>query len=305
MYCTVHFIAEHLESKMFTYEPTAADKADIPLSYQDESRYLGYREDDLAKPYAKYFTGDTLPVQPHVPEVLLAGMAPTEYGYDIADAARMLSRPGYHKMETGWTKLDSGVVAVSCLTDMPGVTGQMWDWWFGWHSGESARYKLWYPDAHQYSAAGERRSEDRTLTDRQRYVGNVSYVDEYVGGRLVPLAIRFFDPSRLGFDEPRPGETVIAARVGPSVAPVAFGWIVHQVRATGSGAEMRSRFFLNHLEHLDLPGTSVAVPPDGRAAQGEVDLEALGVGLLHHCASEMNHLASFLPALHEEFDGTP
>ena len=61
---------------MFTYEPTAADKADIPVSYQDESRYLGYREDDLAKPYAKYFTGDTLPVQPHVPEVLLAGMAP-------------------------------------------------------------------------------------------------------------------------------------------------------------------------------------------------------------------------------------
>ncbi|MCU1686496.1 MAG: hypothetical protein JWQ81_7235 [Amycolatopsis sp.] len=290
---------------MFTYEPTEADKTAAPVSYSGEDRYLGYREADLAKPYAKYFREDTLPVQSHVPEVLLAGMAPTEYGYDLADAARIMSRPGYHKMETGWTTVDSGVVAVSVLTDMPGVTGQMWDWWFGWHAGESSRYKLWHPDAHQYSAAAERRSGDRTLTDRQRYVGNVSYVDEYVGGKMNPLAIRFVDPTRLGFEASKPGETVIAARVGLSVAPVAFGWIVHQVRATSGGAEMRSRFFLNHLQHLDLPATSVATPPAGRAPLGEPDMEALGAGLLYHCAAEMNHLASFLPALYEEFNGTP
>jgi len=30
-----------------------------------------------------------------------------------------------------------------------------------------------------------------------------------------------------------------------------------------------------------------------------------GYDLLFHCASEMNHLASFLPALYEEFKGTP
>lgn len=244
-------------------------------------------------------------MQPHVPEVLLAGMAPTEYGYDLADAARMLSRPGHHEMETGWTKLDSGIVAVSCLTDMPGVTGQMWDWWFGRHGGESSRYKLWHPDAHQYSAVGEQRSQDRTLTDRQRYLNNVSYVDEYVGGILTPLAIRFGKPSRLGFDDPRPGDTVIAARVGLSVASLAFGWIIHQVRATDNGAEMRSRFFLNHLEHLDLPPASIATPPTTRAPLGEVDMATLGAGLLHHCASEMNHLASFLPALYEEFKDTP
>lgn len=290
---------------MLTYETTRTDRSDAPASYGAEERYLGYREADLAKPYAAYFREDVLPLQPHVPEVVLAGMAPTEYGYDIGDAARMLSRPGYHKMETGWTTLDSGVVAVSCLTDMPGVTGEMWDWWFGWHAGESSRYKLWHPDAHQYSAAAERRSEDRTLTDRQRYHGNVSYVDEYVGGVLVPLAIRFVNPRHLGFDEPKPGNTVIAARVGPSTAPVAFGWIVHQVRATDSGAEMRSRFFLNHLQHLDLPPASITVAPAGRAATTEMDMPTLGAGLLHHCASEMNHLASFLPALYEEFNGTP
>jgi hypothetical protein len=290
---------------VFTYETTSADAAPAPASYAVEDRYLGYRDADRARPYAKYFRDDTLPLQPHVPEVLLAGMAPTEYGYDIADAARILSRPGHHKMETGWTRLDSGVVTVAVHTDMPGVTGEMWDWWMGWHSCESSRYKLWHPDAHQFTAVGEPRSADTALSDRQRYVDNVSYVDEYVGGVLTPLAIRFVDPARLGFDAPRPGATVIAGRVGLSVAPVAFGWIVHQVRPTDSGAEMRSRFFLNHLEHLDLPGASVATPPAGRAPVAQPDMAALGAALLHHCAAEMNHLASFLPALHEEFAGTP
>ncbi len=290
---------------MYTYEITGADRAGTPASYAHEKRYLGYREPDFAQPWAKYFRAATLPVQPHLPDVLLAGMAPTEYGYDVSSAAQILSRPGYHKMETGWTKLDNGIVTVFCLTDMPGVSGQMWDWWFGWHGAQSSRYKLWHPDAHQYSAVGEPRSTDRTLTDRQRYIGNVSYVDEYVGGVLTPLAIRFVDPARLGFEEPGPGGTVITARVGPSTVPLAFGWIIHQVRATESGAEMRSRFFLNHPQHLELPPGSVAVPPPGRAPSEVPSMEALGAGLLHHCASEMNHLASFLPALYEEFNGTP
>ena len=290
---------------MLTYTSTSADQANAPATYAEEARYLGYRDADRAKPYAGYFRDETLPLQPHLADVLLAGMAPTEYGYDIADAPRMLQRPGHHKMETGWTTLDSGVVTVAVLTDMPGVTGEMWDWWMGWHSCETSRYKLWHPDAHQFTAVGEPRSTDRTLTDRQRYVNNVSYVDEYVGGVLTPLAIRFVDPTRLGFDEPKPGGTVIAGRVGLSVAPVAFGWLVHQVRPTDEGAEMRSRFFLNHLAHLDLPPASIATPPAGRAQLAEPDMAALGAALLHHCAAEMNHLASFLPQLHTEFAGTP
>jgi hypothetical protein len=288
---------------MAIYELTATDKAPAPETYPAEPRYLGYREADLAKPYAKFFLPEALPMQPHVPPVLLEGMSPVEYGYDIDDAAQVMSRPGYRKMETGWTALDSGTIVVACLTDMPGVAAEMWDWWFAWHSCESARYKLWHPDAHQYSAVGEQRLPDRTLTNRQRYVGNVSFVDEYVGGRMAPLAIRFFDPARLGFED-RPGDTVIAGRVGSAVAPVAFGWVVHQVRATGSGAEMRSRFFLNHVAHLDLPAESVPKAPDGRKAAGPADMAAFGQALLSHCAVEMNHLAAFLPALYQEFRDT-
>ena len=70
------------------------------------------------------------------------------------DAARMLERPGYHKMETGWTRMENGTTVISVLTRMTGVTADMWDWWMSWHSVETARYKLWYPDAHQIRRVG-------------------------------------------------------------------------------------------------------------------------------------------------------
>ncbi|MDQ3737174.1 MAG: hypothetical protein M3318_07030 [Actinomycetota bacterium] len=305
---------------MGTYTPTAADRLPLPASWSTEPRYLGYREDDHRKPYAKYFKPDTLPVQDHVREALLAGMAPTEWGYDLDDAARMLERPGYHKMETGWTRMENGTTVISVLTRMAGVTADMWDWWMSWHSVETARYKLWYPDAHQFAALADDRSADRSLTYRQRYRENVSFVDEYIGGTLSRLAIRFVDPARLGFTE-KPGYTVIAGLGTSPLAPVSTGWVVHQVRPTDDGCEMRSRFWIRPGELLDLPASSMADRPGARLLTNKAVRPlakpllprvaprllpaSFGYDLLFHCASEMNHLASFLPDLYAEFKDTP
>jgi hypothetical protein len=43
------------------YDLTSADCAPLPQTYNSEERYLGYREADLAKPYAKYFQTNTIP----------------------------------------------------------------------------------------------------------------------------------------------------------------------------------------------------------------------------------------------------
>ena len=303
------------------YVLSAADQVPLPASYAAEARYLKFRGADQSKPYAKFLRTTTRPLQPHVVESLVAGMAPTEYGYGVDAAADRITRPGYEPLETGWTRLDSGVCMVSVLTAMPGVTAAMWDWWFGWHGRETARYKLWFPDAHQFSALGDDRSADPSLTDRQRYIGNVSYVDEYIGGRLLRLAIRFLDPSRMGIVEV-PGTTHICARVSLSTHPLAIGWLIHQVRPTGDGAEMRSRFFLNDPELLTLPAR--ALPPGtptrmltskAGSAFGAATLRpglvshvmpsSVGPDMIFHCASEMNHLAAFLPDLHAEFHDTP
>lgn len=300
------------------YQITTADQARIPANYTREDRYLGYREADQAKPYAQFFRAAVAAVQPQAVEAVAAGRRPGELGYGIDQAATRLSRPGYDPVETGWFETPDKRLLVSVLTDMPGVRAEMWDWWFGWHGTESARYKLWHPTAHVFTAVADDRSSSRELTDRQRYTDNVSFVDEYLGHEFNRLAIRFFDPRKLGFDESAPGSTVIAARGGLSTAPVAVSWLVHQLRPTDAGCEMRSRFFIKDVAILPLPAGAYASPVGGvltsrlgrviEPVLGRVaapDTDVFGRDLLVHCAQEMNHLAGFLPELYETFAGTP
>lgn len=305
---------------MQRYQVSTADQRPLPESYRMESRHLGLSEAERGRPFAHYFEPNVRPLQAHARDALLAGRAPRELGFELDEVVVRLSAPGYQAMESGWTRTERGTLVVSCLTDMPRVTAAMWDWWFGWHSTDSARYKLWHPGAHQYAALGEDRSADRGLSDRSRYIDNVSYVDEYIGGVYNRLTIRFCDPERFGF-RTRADTTHICARVGLSDLPVAAGWVVHQVRPTEDGSEMRSRFFLGHAEVLQVPSRSVSAPavarvltnPLGRVALAPVvsivgrsrTRDHVGHDLLHHCASEMNHLAGFLPELYAEFKGMP
>jgi DAPG hydrolase PhiG domain len=147
----------------------------------------------------------------------------------------------------------------------------------------------------------------------------VSYVDEYLGADRSQLSVRFLDPRAVGFDEARPGQTTIVARAGFSIAPVSFAWLVHQIRPTSNGREMRSRFFVNDLEILRLPARSIAgggagrllTTPLGRIAEpimrrvGGVKADHFGPVMLMHCAQEMNHLARFLPQQRAEFKDLP
>lgn len=306
---------------MPTYQVTEADRRPLSPAFRHRrSSHLGYDEAERQRPFAHHFRARTEPIQPHVREGLLRGRLPAAVGYEVDDAPARLSAPGYEPMETGWTRTSNGTVLVSCLTDMPGVTAPMWDWWFGWHLPDSARYKLWHPDAHEYACVADDRSADADLTDREKYVNNVSFVDEYIGARKTRLAIRFVDPATLGFAE-RPGTTYICARIGVTYLPVAAGWLVHQVRPTDHGSEMRSRFFMGPNEILRLPATSVSMsgaatlltscvvrpaagPIVGLAVRANFN-DSLAHDLLDHCAGEMNHLAGFLPALFDEFKTMP
>ncbi|PXW91971.1 hypothetical protein C7444_12818 [Sphaerotilus hippei] len=297
------------------YQLTSADRAPIPASYDIEARYLGYRTEDHAKPYAKYFQKCALPIQAHAREAMITGPVAAEYGIRLSNAADMLARPGYLPQETGYTLNSDGHIVVSVLTKMPGVTGEMWDWWFGWHGAETARYKLWHPDAHVYTGMGEDRSQIPGLSDRQKYINNVSYVDEYLGASFSPLTVRFVDPQSVGFAPSKPGNTVIVARGGLTPLPLSFAWLIHQVRATPDGSEMRSRFFANCVEVLNLPSRSthsatgkiMTLPVvNGLAntilsSKNFVKLREFGPDMMFHCAQEMNHLASFLPELYAEF----
>jgi hypothetical protein len=259
-------------------------------------KYMGYREEDYATPWAKYFNENMAPVPAHVmrgleQSPLPAGSLPT------LDRAAEMARDGYAEVETGYAYAPDGSLNVCVLTKMPRVAPRMWDWWFGWHGSHSNRYKLWHPKAHKSAQWADGRE------DVPEYVGRTSMIHEYIGKNLAKASIRFIPPAELGFNAPAnlDKEVFICARVGYTHVPLDFGWLLHHVRATSDGAEMRSRFWMGgqHIE-FRLPGA----PPKmlAKVLQKVVPMpEQQGIDLLTHCAEEMNHLAGFLPEIYAEF----
>ncbi|KAK8177199.1 hypothetical protein IWX90DRAFT_11245 [Phyllosticta citrichinensis] len=161
-------------------------------------------------------------------------------------------------MENGWAISDNGTLMIAVRSEIPNVTGEQYDWWFGWHSVETARYKLWNPVAHQYSWRTPDVVDWANLTYAERYIGSTSYVDECVGNDAAKLSISFIEPSSLGFDTtawPELGiETIVVAQLYIGDHSVQefdnVSYLMHQVRRMPNGCrELRSRFFVASDNH--------------------------------------------------------
>ncbi len=267
--------------------------------------YLGMRPGDLeGKPYAKYWNPCMAPMQEHVQRALFHGVEAAELGFPVGEADRLLE-PGYLPLEDGFTRLANGQIFVAVRTEMPGVSGAMIDWWMGWHPMESQRYKLWHPRAHLANRAERMVGDDPRLSDREKYLHNPNYVTEYVGGDRLAIDITFSDPSDF-LDVDRFADanvsTALCGVVGYQLSPINMGVLIHLIRETEDGCEMRSRFWLGKIELRGPAGFAllnqfVSAAPLARRA---VPIE-LGRDMVVHCAMEMNHLASFLPALYADY----
>ena len=269
-----------------------------------EEHYLGMRPGDLeGKPYAKYWNPEMRPLPEHVQDALSLGIQASQLGFPITEANQLLA-PGYLPLETGYTRLDNGQIMVAMLTKMPGVTGKMIDWWFGWEAMETQRYKLWYPHAHLAASAEKMNGDDPDLSDREKYLHNPNYVTEYVANETMDLEIIFSEPS-VFFDESRFEEakigTAICATVGMQNSPLNSGLLIHLIRETDDGCEMRSRFWLGNVEVQGLPSKGILNRIAGtKLVSKHAVPDQLGRDMVVHCAMEMNHLAGFLPVLYTD-----
>lgn len=270
-----------------------------------KKHYLGMRPGDLeGKPYAKYWNPAMKPLQPHVRDAAIHGAEASAFGFPLEDADQLMA-PGYLPLENGTTKLKNGETFVAVLTQMPGVTGAMFEWWMGWHYMEAQRYKLWHPRSHVDNGTREMLGDDTTLSDKEKY-RTTHYVSEYIGSRLENITITFFEPETIFTQTKDFGANNVSALVCGQVAlqgvPIVLGHLVHQIRQVDGGAEMRSRFWLGKPEVRGAKRGSVRnrlvgskwfskrmMPPD------------LGQEMLVHCGMEMNHLAGFLPDLYADY----
>jgi DAPG hydrolase PhiG domain len=214
----------------------------------------------------------------------------------VAQAAQVVA--GAHAWEDAARRDAQGRVLVTCLTDMPGVTPAMIDWWFGWHLTHSERYRLWHPLDHVGCTVQEDRSA--CTEDRLRYIGNVSHVDEHIGGRLMKLSIAFREPVEIALGSLDASDsTTIYATTSDRLLGGQGGHLVHHVIRQGQGAQMRSAFWLGDIVHKQAWVQALAAGVlNTRVARQVLVPDRMALNLLRHCAEEMTHLASFLPALY-------
>lgn len=267
--------------------------------------YLGMREGDLdGKPYARFWNPDMAPLQPQVHNAVVHGNFASGLGIELDEAGKLL-QPGYLPLENGVTKLASGKYLVACLTKMPGVTGAMFEWWMGWHYMEPQRYKLWHPQAHLDNGTAEMAGDDPALSDREKYQ-TTHFVHEYMGNDAAEVTITFSPATEYFPDVENPYSDTVTALVCGRIAlrkpDLTIGHVIHQIRQVEGGAEMRSRFWLGRPAFTAYGERDIRNRVVGsRVVSNLATPSGFARDVLVHCGMEMNHLASFLPALYADY----
>lgn len=262
--------------------------------------------EEEAKPYAKYFYQK--PAAPD-PEALAKMENPIDPSKALPiERINDLLDPGYHDVEAGWCALPQGGLYIANHMKMPGVTVDMVNWWFWWHSLEDLRYKIWWPQGHFGISLNNRDREvalDPETPVKQRFQGRTHFVLEDVGGPCAEkIAISFMTPEQLGFDMSRfkapavgtvAGGNGVSLMLDPPPGVPAFkspACMLHFIRETEDGIEFRTRFWMGYhildkKPHYCLPKIA-KIPP------------MVAKGLAIHNVLEYSNLRSFLPQIYAE-----
>lgn len=190
------------------------------------------------------------------------------------------------------------------LTRMPGIAGEMIDWWFSWHALESLRYKIWYPGSHAgISVRDSYRLTDTSIPESERFWNNPQYPVEDIGIGPDILSITFTSPREFGFDVSRFKAacvaTVICAHVGSVTKKVEHTRMCHFVRETGEGVEMRSRFWIGGAITLNMLSKNSVMNRiiNTRYVRKMLIPKDTPRQMVLHYAQEYNNLARILPDL--------
>ncbi|HEY6781245.1 MAG TPA: hypothetical protein VI111_09830 [Thermoleophilaceae bacterium] len=245
----------------------------------------------------------TRPLTPPAPEVLAAianGPIAAADALAWADVDRLLD-PSPLTVETGWCWLPDGVGYVAVRTAMPGVSGELVDWWFDWHAREPLRYRVWHPTAHRDNAL-----EAPATQGAKAHWGAVHHPVEDVGTGVVHARIAFMPPREFGcssdtLDDPRVA-TIVCGYAGDDRRRMRHTPMLHVFLREGDGVVLRSRFWLGAaLRPYGPLGALGARLLNTRLTRRLALPRELPRALATHCAEEYANLATLLPELHARF----
>lgn len=264
--------------------------------------------EEKAKPYAKYYY-----LKPAAPDPELLELIKPDSPMDPAKALPIenindLLNSGYMEVENGYCILPNGAAYAAINTKMPGVTTEMINWWFAWHSLEDLRYKIWWPQGHFGISINEedrKKVIDPSRLVTEKFQGITHRVLEDIGGGPEDIFISFLHPEDLGFDMSRfksPNVATLVAANGlskpvaaPADAPPAPAVMCHFIREIPGGIEFRTRFWMGY--HMIDRKPKFLLPPGVRIP------EIVPFGLAMHNVLEYANLRAILPQIYSEQKG--
>jgi phloretin hydrolase len=211
--------------------------------------------------------------------------------------------PSSLRAETGWCTLPDGVAYAAVRTEMPGVTGDMVDWWFDWHQRDPSRYRLWFPGAHRSISF-----EPAPAPAAKPFWGAVHHPVEDIGIGMERLRIAFQPPTRLGFstdalDDQRVA-TIVGGFVGDDRRRAQHTVMAHVFLARPEGVVGRSRFWIGAAlrPYAPAPVAGAATPLiNRRFVRARLIPRRTARAMAEHCAAEYANLAALLPELHARY----
>jgi hypothetical protein len=256
-------------------------------------------EQDKQKSYYKYYLEEMAqaPIEHYMK--VLAGPIDPRKALPIQERNRLFD-PGYFEEEIGYCVMPDGTGYISNLVKMPGVTGEMFDWWFAWHGLDNLRYTIWDNEDH-YSAESmqKEKGRDPLLTNKEKYWDTTHVVCEQTEMGPQTIYINFKNPENLGFDVSKIGTkacSTIVCSSGTGEPHSPFGAAVsvmcHFIREIDGGVELRTRFWMGCYFN------------NGKLIKGLPDNvrfpEMVLKGLNLHNIKEFTNLAALLPRIYPE-----
>lgn len=154
----------------------------------------------------------------------------------LGEVAQLL-KPGYMPMETGCHRLQNGQMYLAVLTRMPGCKSKWVDWW----------YRNFCADAIEASISHEPYFNRGEKPDNKNCAGAKHYGKYMAEAKMRNIQFRLDDSSKY-FNTAQVVDAGIGAVIcASSVFPdgTLSGHVIHIVRDTDYGCEMRSRFWIN------------------------------------------------------------
>jgi len=249
---------------------------------------VGLTKNQKSHPLAKYYYNVMKPTEEQYKNLVYTD---SENGLPFLEISKMLD-DGYLPMENGYTRFKDGSGYVAVNIQFPKATGEMLDWWFDWVGYDTMRYKIWYPGMHAM-ALYENQEEPETFSILKYVLDNPKGKTQHTieammkGKDLKDLQITFVNPEQFGLDNSKLGDNQWAMCANVKSGKHTVSQMVHFIRETENGVEMRSRFWVGN----ELPWIARKV------AISEEQLYELA----HHCLTEYTQLASFLPEVYNTY----